>query len=444
MKRDIYKQLIEWKTSQRRKPLLLEGARQTGKTYALQHFGKHHYEQVAYLNFERDKKLANYFEQDLNPERLIKVLSVHARLTINPKNTLLIFDEIQECPHALNSLKYFCEEAGEYHIASAGSLLGIKTANTNSFPVGKVNFLKLFPMNFNEFISAMGEDELRHYLEHYPTFENIPEALHLRLIDWLKTYYFVGGMPEAVFEYKKHDNFQAARDVHIEIVKSYENDFSKHAPASQFMKIVTIWEHIHTQLAKENKKFIFSVIKKSARGREYEEAIQWLVDAGLIYKCFHCDTIKHPLHAYKDSHIFKIYLLDIGLLGEQGNLAADTIINGDQLFTEFKGACTENFVAQELKAAGHKNLFYWTSSGTAEVDFLVEHKNNIYPLEVKAGISKKKKSLTSYAHKYNAKILSRSTLMNLKQDDNVYNYPLYMVNQFPKKTDAFFQENDNK
>ena len=430
MKRDIYQKLQSWKDSARRKPLILNGARQVGKTYALNYFGAEAYENVVYLNFEKDKSIAAYFESSIEPHRLINFLSLHAKATISPEKTLLIFDEVQECPRALNSLKYFCEEANEYHIAGAGSLLGVKTIHTEGFPVGKVNFLHLYPLNFFEFLSAFGEERLRLYLEELTHFEPIAIPLHEKLIELLKTYFYVGGMPEAVSEFSSNRDYSAVREIQLEILDAYERDFSKHAPQNQFMKILTIWQHVHKQLAKENKKFIFSVIKQSARGRDYEEAIQWLLEAGLIYKCYHLPTPKLPLTAYSDKNIYKIYLLDVGLLGAQTNLKPETVIKNNELFTEYKGALTENYVAQELKSTERRDLYYWTSSGTAEVDFIVERAGDILPLEIKAGTSDKKKSLLSYANKYNPPALLRSSLMNLKHDGKLSNYPLYLIGAF--------------
>ena len=427
MKRDIYQKLHVWKNSARRKPLILNGARQVGKTYALNYFGAKAYENVVYLNFEKDKNLAAYFEECIEPKRVIHFLGLHTKAIISPEKTLLIFDEIQECPRALNSLKYFCEEANEYHVVGAGSLLGVKTAHTDGFPVGKVNFLHLYPLNFFEFLSALDETALRLHLEKLTCIEPLPAPLHERLIELLKTYFYVGGMPEAVTEFSSNRNYSTVREIQLEILDAYERDFSKHAPPNQFMKILTIWQNVHTQLAKENKKFIFSVIKESARGRDYEEAIQWLVEAGLIYKCYHLPTPKLPLTAYSDKNIYKIYLLDVGLLGAQTNLQADTLIKQNELFTEYKGALTENYVAQEFKSVELRDLYYWSSSGAAEVDFIVECHGKILPLEVKAGTSDKKKSLLSYANKYNPSMLLRSSSMNLKQNGQLLNYPLYLI-----------------
>lgn len=429
MKRDIFKQLNEWKQSPRRKPLVLNGARQVGKTYSLKHFGKTSYKNTIYLNFEKDEKLAQYFEETLDPKQLIKIFSIHAEMDIEPDETLLIFDEIQNCPKALNSLKYFCEEANDYHVVAAGSLLGVKTAGEKGFPVGKVNFLHLYPMTFFEFLSALSQEKLRLYLEEYHNYDPLPNPIHEKLIQLLKLYFYIGGMPEAVAEYAKNEKLNVVREIQLEILNAYEKDFSKHAPHNEIMKITVVWKHIHSQLAKENKKFVFASIRKSARGREYEEAIQWLSDAGLVHKSLLIETPKLPLSAYADNNAFKMFLLDVRLLGAQSNLSAQTIIEGNTLFTEFKGAFTENFVAQELIAAKNRGLYYWTSDGRAEVDFIIEERHEIYPLEVKAGENQKKKSLLVYNQKYAPSKLLRATAMNLKHDGDIYNYPLYLVSR---------------
>lgn len=431
MKRDIYQKLSEWKQSDRRKPLVLNGARQVGKTHSLKYFGKTFYENVAYLNFEKDAKLAQYFESSLDPKQLIKILSIHTEVEIKPQHTLLVFDEIQECPKALNSLKYFCEEAGEYHVVAAGSLLGVKTTGEKGFPVGKVNFLHMYPLTFFEFLSALGHEKTRKFLEEYTSREPIPNPLHENLLQLLKIYFFVGGMPEVVAEYAKGEDLNVVREIQLEILSAYEKDFAKHAPPHEIMKITTVWKQVHRQLAKENKKFIFAAIRKSARGRDYEDAIQWLSDAGLIHKSYLVETPKFPLSAYADNNAFKIFLSDVGLLGAQSNLSPQIIIEGDQLFTEFKGALTENYVAQEWIASKQKEPYYWTSEGTAEIDFLIEEGHEIYPLEVKAGASQKKKSLLVYDQKYVPSRLIRASTMNLKHDGNLSNYPLYLISRFP-------------
>lgn len=433
MKRDIYQKFEEWKKSSRRKPLILNGARQVGKTYALKHFGKTSYSKMVYLNFEKDEKISEYFDGTLDPKQLIKILSIHANIEIEPNNTLLIFDEIQNCPKALNSLKYFCEEANDFHVAAAGSLLGVKTAGDKGFPVGKVNFLHMYPLTFFEFLSALGEEKIRLFLDEYDSFQPLPNPIHDKLIQLLKYYFFIGGMPEAIAEYCRHDNFNVVREIQKEILSAYERDFSKHAPSHELMKITTVWNQIHRQLAKENKKFVFAAIRKSARGRDYEEAIQWLLDAGLIHKSYLVESPKFPLSAYADNNIFKIFLSDVGLLGAQNNLSPQTIIEGNLLFTEYKGALTENYVVQELVATKYKETYYWTSEGMAEVDFLIEDNHEIYPLEVKAGVSQKKKSLLVYNQKYSPSKLLRASAMNLKHDGELYNYPLYLISRIPFK-----------
>jgi hypothetical protein len=429
MERDIYKLLQDWKGSSRRKPLVLNGARQVGKTYSLKHFGKTSYKNTVYLNFEKDERLIQFFEGTIDPKELIKTLSIYKEVEIIPNETLIIFDEIQNSPKALNSLKYFCEEAGEYPVVAAGSLLGVKTAGGKGFPVGKVNFLHLYPMTFFEFLSALGQEKTRFFLETYATFEPLPSPMHEKLIQLLKMYFFVGGMPEVVAEYAKTEKINVVREIQLEILNSYEKDFAKHAPQNEMMKITTVWNQVHRQLAKENKKFIFASIRKSARGRDYEEAIQWLSDAGLIHKSFLVETPKFPLSAYADTHIFKIFLADVGLLGAQSSLSPQVIIEGNLLFTEFKGALTENYVAQELIAAKRKEPYYWTSEGTAEIDFLIEKDHEICPMEVKAGVSHKKKSLLVYNQKYSPSKLIRATTMNLKHDGDIYNYPLYLISK---------------
>jgi len=431
MKRDIYKHLEQWKQSERRKPLVLNGARQVGKTFSLKHFAKKSYENVAYLNFEKDEKLSHYFDETLDPKHLLKILTIHTETEIKPQTTLLIFDEIQECPKALNSLKYFYEEANEYHVAAAGSLLGVKTAQDKGFPVGKVNFLHMYPLTFFEFLESLGQEKTRIFLEKLSTYEPIPGPIHEKLIQLLKFYFFVGGMPEAVAEYVKSGQLTIVREIQQEILNAYEKDFAKHAPPHEIMKITIVWNQVHRQLAKENKKFIFAAIRKSARGRDYEESIQWLIDAGLIHKSYLVESPKFPLSAYADHNIFKIFLLDIGLLGAQSNLSSHAIINGNLAFTEFKGALTENYVAQELIATQNQKPYYWASEGTAEVDFLIEQEHEIYPLEVKAGSSEKKKSLLIYDQKYTPSKLFRATTMNLKHDGAIYNYPLYLISRCP-------------
>lgn len=430
MKREIYKKLLVWKQDKYRKPLVLRGARQVGKTYILNEFTKE-YANSLYINFEKMPDVAPLFAGNIEPKNIIKKLQIFFAVTIEPGKTLIIFDEVQECPEALNSLKYFCEEANEYHIVSAGSLLGVKLKRSKGFPVGKVDFLDLKPMSFFEFLNALGEERLQEMLASIVKIEPIDDALHQKALSLLKQYFIVGGMPEVVARFIAERDFGSVRKVQQAILDAYVLDFAKHATASEVMKIMTVWESISSQLAKENKKFIFSAINKSVRAREYASAIQWLCDAGLIYKSFNVAVPKLPLDSYADKNAFKIYFLDVGLLGNMSRLPIKAMLEPHQLFAEFKGALTENFVAQELLTHHFNALYYWTSEGIAEIDFILADELDVYPLEVKAGTSAHKKSLLSYNEKYHPKLLLRATLMNLKQDGIVSNYPLYLTERIP-------------
>lgn len=429
MKRDLYHRLKQWKNDPYRKPLVLRGARQVGKTYLLSEFSKE-YPSKLYINFEAMPEVASLFSGNLEPANIIQKLQIFFNTAIQPHNTLIIFDEIQECPNALNSLKYFHETANEYHIVSAGSLLGVKLNRSKGFPVGKVNFLDLKPLSFFEFLSALGEERLRDFFENLTRFQLIEPLLHEKATERLKQYFIVGGMPEAVDIFAKENDFQKVRTVQQSIADAYELDFSRHAEPVDVMKIMAIWNSIPNQLSKENKKFIFSAIKKSARAREYTTSIQWLVDAGLIYKSYRIETPKIPLDSYADKDVYKIYMLDVGLLTFMSRVPINIILKPHRLFTEFKGSLTENYVAQELTVNHCDKLYYWTSHGDAEVDFVIQKNSDIYPLEVKAGLSTRKKSLSVYETKYHPKQISRTTLMNLKKDGNCANYPLYLVQCF--------------
>src|SRR5579863_2267167 len=428
MKRDIYMKLLAWKNSPRRKPLILQGARQVGKTYALKYFAQKEYAHMVYCNFETNVDLASLFAKNIDPIRLIENLEIQFGQKILPKKTLIIFDEIQACPEALNSLKYFHEQANQYHIAAAGSLLGVKLNQIKSFPVGQVNFMHLAPLSFLEFLDAVNQSSLRNFLENINEPKNIPLIFHNELLEQIKRYFYIGGMPEAVSVFIENQDFNLVREVHQEILRSYELDFSKHAEKNQVMKITEVWQSIPTQLAKENKKFIFSLIKTSARAREYETAIIWLKDAGLIHLSYNISTPKIPIEHYCDKKSFKVFGIDTGLLGAMSRIPLKAILEEDRLFSEFKGALTENFVAQQLTAHGHDRLYYWTSAGAAEVDFVVDEELSIFPLEVKAGVNvAHKKSLMAYNEKYNPGVLSRASLLNLSLDGKLLNYPLYAI-----------------
>lgn len=435
MERDFYKKLLSWKSSPLRKPLVLRGARQVGKTYILTEFAKREYPDYIYVNFEENPLFATLFEENLDPDRLINLLEIHFKRKINPATTFIIFDEIQECSKALASLKYFCEKRNDFHIAAAGSLLGVKL--TQGFPVGQVNFLDLAPLSFFEFLNAIGELPLQEMLNSMDALKPIPELFHKKLISILKFYFIVGGMPEAVSVYLKTNSLEKVREVQKSILDAYVLDFAKHAPKNDVMKIMSIWDSIPNQLAKENKKFIFSAISKSARARDFETSLQWLQSAGLIIRTNRISAPKLPLDAYSDKQAFKVFLLDIGLLGALSKLDPSTILESDQLFQEFKGSLTENYVAVELYDKHFEQLYYWTSEGLAEVDFVIALDRKIYPLEVKAGVSTKKKSLLIYRDKYlkdepASVAISRTTLMNFAIDGGLVNYPLYAVSLFPR------------
>lgn len=431
MKRDIYQQLAAWKTSSRRKPLILRGARQVGKTYLLKDFAKREYTSSVYLNFEADPALSQLFAGKLEPNTLLNNLRIYLNQKIDAADTLLIFDEIQECPNALNSLKYFHEQAPEYPIVAAGSLLGVTLADSKGFPVGQVQFMDLYPFTFLEFLTAIDRQNLRSMLEEIDINSTLLAPIHNQLIELLRSYFYIGGMPEAVAEYLATNDYNQVRTVQQNILDAYHLDFSKHAPPNDIMKIIDIWQSIPGQLAKENKKFIFSAISKSSRGREYETALQWLASAGLIYRSYNISTPSLPLSGYSDKRAFKVFLMDIGLLGAMANITPKLLLAGDQFFTEFKGSLTENFVAQTLMTQKPHELYYWTSAGKAEVDFIVCYENTIYPLEVKAGITTKHKSLNVYADKYQPEALSRTNLLNLNHSGRFYNIPLYLMGRFP-------------
>ncbi len=431
LKRDVYSDLLGWKSSPMRKPLILKGARQVGKTHILSEFGKSEYENVAYFNFERDPLLASFFDGNVNPEKIIKNLSIYSELKISPTATLIIFDEIQAAPLALKSLKYFNEEANEYHLAAAGSLLGVKLGEGAAFPVGKVNFLNLYPLSFLEFLSGVSAEGLQNYLLNLKECEPLPEAFHEQLIENLRLYFFIGGLPEAVVTYKITGDLRDVRQVQNDILTGYESDFSKHAPPADAQKIASAWDSVSIQLARENKKFKYSEIDQTARSREYSHSLKWLADAGLITRVHRITTAKLPLEAFKDESSFKIYFFDTGLLAAKLKLSPKTIVKGSELFEQFSGAFAENYVAQQLVANGFSDLYYWSSNNQAEVDFIMSYNEEIYPLEVKAGLTAKAKSLRVYAEKFKPPIVSMATLRNLKKDGDHCNFPLYAISRFP-------------
>lgn len=428
MQRDIEKDLKQWKSSPRRKPLILNGARQVGKTYSLLTFGRTEYDQVAYFNFEETPNLTEIFQGELNTNRILETLSVLCGFIIKANSHLIILDEIQLAPDAITALKYFSEKAPEFHIVTAGSLLGIHLSKPKSFPVGKVNFLELYPLSFSEYLQAIGKQQLDQFLRSNTQLQPLPTIIHEELIHHLRHYFYIGGMPEAVYTFIETNDFHQVRVVQKEILRAYQIDFSKHPNHADIPKISRIWESIPTHLAKENKKFIFSRIRSGARAREYENALQWLMEGGLILKARNISKPNLPLSSYADSNIFKVYLLDTGILGTMSNLSAQVLTKGSSIFEEFKGSLTENYVAQQLVIYSEKKLYYWTSAQTAEVDFLHESEEAIFPIEVKAGLNTKSKSLQVYRSKYSASIAIRSNLRNLEFNGDVLNIPLYAIN----------------
>jgi len=431
MNRDVYAKLVQWKDSPRRKPLILRGIRQSGKTYLLRRFGEREFPGCAYFNFEEDPDLEGFFRHRLDPERLVENLSLYCGERIAPSETLIVFDEIQAAPRALNSLKYFFEKGPSYYVAAAGSLLGIRMSNTESFPVGKVNFLDLSPLSFQEFLDATGKSEWRQLIESLAGFSPLPEPLHLELIESLKRYYVVGGMPEAVDSFASTGDLNGVRTIQKEILDAYALDFFKHAPPGDAPRISRVWNSIAGQLARENKKFKFSDVASNARAREFENAIEWLADAGLILRACNVSKPGVPLAGYSNRRYSKVYVADVGLLGALARVPQDVMVKGNDLFTEFHGALVENYVAQQLRMKDATELFYWTSKGKAEVDFLVEKEGRVFPLEVKAGINPKSKSLRTYGERFPHSVLSRTTLLNLRCDGKIYNYPLYAICRFP-------------
>ncbi len=412
--------------------MLLRGARQTGKTWLLKTFGKAEYESLVYFNFEEDPNLKGFFEGRVRPAEIIENLSLYAGRRIRPVRDLIVFDEIQASDGALKSLKYFFENAPDFHVAGAGSLLGITLSGPGTFPVGKVNFLDLYPMTFMEFLAAIGAGQLRQYLTKMTDPQPLPDPLHQELISKLRIYYFTGGMPEVVEHYTKNKDLTGVRKIQSDILTGYALDFAKYASSPDIPKLQMIWDAIPGQLAKENKKFVFSKLKKSARIRDFENALEWLEKSGLILRSFRVSTARHPLSAYRESNIFKIFALDVGLLAAMAGIDPAAMIQGDQVFRGYEGALVENFVANQLVAGRGLNLYYWQSGGVAEVDFVCEHGSVILPLEVKAGINPKSKSLQSFDRKFSPPMLARTTLLNLRKETRVVNIPLYAISLFPE------------
>lgn len=428
MYRIAIEKLMKWKQSKRRKPLIIEGARQVGKTWLMKEFGRQAYADTVYINFDSNSRMAELFASDLDTDRLIMGLELYAGRKIDPDNSLLIFDEVQEVPRALASLKYFYENAPQYHIVCAGSLLGIALHQGTSFPVGKVDFLKLYPLSFREFLMAVGKERFAKLLDQQD-FQMIA-GFKQTYIDALKHYYFIGGMPEAVQSFAEKKDFNEAREIQKRILAAYEQDFSKHAPIGIVPKIRMVWNSIPSQLAKENKKFIYGLIREGARAKEYETAIMWLSDCGLVHKISRINAAGIPLRAYEDLKAFKLFMVDVGLLGCMAGLRQRTLLDGSDLFVEFKGALTEQYVCQQLKTIEDLEVYYYTNNrGSCEIDFVVDTGERVVPVEVKAEINLKAKSLKTYREKYLPEISVRTSMADYKKEEGLVNLPLYAIDR---------------
>jgi uncharacterized protein len=433
--RNLYADLVKWKDGRHRKPLILQGARQTGKTSLIRHFGKTQFEEMAYFNFEERPELSQIFKQTKQVERIIQNLSIIFGKKIDPTRTLIVFDEIQECEEALNTLKYFSENAPEYAIIAAGSLLGISLGTHKSFPVGKVEFLQLYPLTFHEFLKSKNPRLFDFAQQINGAFEPLLDILFNEFLDEFKTYLICGGMPEpAARMVETIDMYEVEKSLR-QIQGAYALDFSKHAGKSEAIRINYVWDAIPSQLAKENKKFIYQSVRPGARAREYENAIVWLEQAGLVYRVKLCKKPAFPLSFYTDLSAFKIYLLDIGLLRLQTKLDPIIFKEGNRLFTEFKGALSENYILQSLTTQFESPLCYWTSNEIAEVDFLIQYKDGIIPVEVKSDENVRSKSLAYYATKYEPFLKIRYSLKNLEYKNGMLNIPIFLADQTKRFVD---------
>lgn len=426
MNRLLIKELVAWKNATNRKPLIIKGARQVGKTWLMQTFGEQQFKQVVYLNFESSQRLQEMFKPDFNIPRIITVIEIETNQKIDYTNTLLIFDEIQEAEKGLTALKYFYEQAPQYFIIAAGSMLGISLQKSNSFPVGKVDFLQLYPLSFAEFLNNAGYSKLADNL----VLKNwaVIATFHQKLVELLRLYYFVGGMPEVVANYIENKNLETVRQLQQKIIIGYQNDFAKHAPNDIVPKIKLVWQSLISQLAKENRKFIYGQLKKGARAKDFETAINWLVDAGLVLKVNKVTNPTMPLNAYADFDAFKLFLVDIGLLNAIANLDPKILLEKNTILTEYKGALTEQYVCQQLKIK--TDLYYWVAeNATAEIDFLIQQQNQIIPIEVKAEENLKSKSLTTYVQKYTPTTAIRTSINQFRAETWFTNWPLYGIGE---------------
>ncbi|PKM49197.1 MAG: ATPase [Firmicutes bacterium HGW-Firmicutes-7] len=427
MIREAIKDLIRWKNEEHRKPLIIRGARQVGKTWIMKEFGKTHYEKQAYINFDNNERMESLFSGNLDISRIITALQIESGVKIEANNTLIIFDEVQEVPRALTSLKYFCENAPQYHVIAAGSLLGVALHPGTSFPVGKVDFMDLYPLSFIEFLNATGNENLSGLLETQDFV--LITSFKGKYIDLLKQYYYVGGMPEAVSNFIETQDYTLVREVQNRLLMAYEQDFSKHAPNEAVPRIRMLWASVPPQLAKENRKFVYGLIRKGARAREYELAMQWLLDCGLIYKVARITKPHMPLMAYQDFNAFKLFVLDVGLLSAMSGLDLKSLLEGNRVFEEFKGSLTEQYVLQQLVTNKEITPFYWSAEkSNGEIDFLFQSGMDIVPLEVKAAENLQAKSLKSYCLRYEPKYAIRTSMSDYRKEERLTNLPLYAIN----------------
>lgn len=431
MYRMAMEKLYQWKESKRRKPLIIEGARQVGKTWLMKEFGREAYADTVYINFDANPGMAELFAPDLHIDRLVTGMELYIGRKIDPEHTLLIFDEVQEVPRALSSLKYFYENAPQYHIICAGSLLGIALHEGTSFPVGKVEFLSLYPLSFREFLMATVGSRFAQLLDSRDY--GMIAAFKQTYIDALKQYYFVGGMPEAVQSFAEEKDFQEVREIQKRILAAYEQDFSKHAPNEIVPKIRMLWNSIPSQLAKENKKFIYGLVREGGRAKEYETALMWLCDCGLVHRIGRVNASGIPLKAYEDLKAFKLFLVDVGLLGCMAGLHRRTLLDGNALFVEFKGALTEQYVCQQLRTMEDVGVYYYTNDrASCEVDFVIEVNEQIIPLEVKAEVNLKAKSLKTYRERFHPEISVRASMADYREEEWLINLPLYAIEEIRK------------
>ena len=428
MERIAMKDLVSWKNKPGRKPLIIRGARQVGKTWLMKEFGKNEYSQTVYLNFESSKLLKTLFVDNFDINRIITALQIETGIQVNPENTLIILDEIQEAEGAITSLKYFCENAPQYHIIAAGSLLGVAMHKHTSFPVGKVEFLDLYPLNYTEFLLALDQQPLLDLLKSKDW--TLIKSFKEKYIQILRQYYYIGGMPEVVFSYRTQNDFKEVRVIQKRILTAYEHDFSKHAPSDIVPRIRMLWNSIPSQLAKENKKFIYGAVKPGSRAKDYELALSWLIDCGLVHKVCRVSKPGIPLKAYEDYNAFKLFIADVGLMGAMGDIDVRTLLEGNMIFEEFKGALTEQYVLQQLTSISDLVIYYWSAERSiAEIDFLIQYSGEVIPIEVKAEENLQAKSLKAFCQKYSPQTAIRTSMSDFRKEDWLTNLPLYAIDE---------------